>query len=422
MGSIWSEENKFQKWLEIELLAAQAQVNSGNVPSQAFQVIQKKAHFSIDRIKELERTTGHDLVAFLNNLQENIGPESRYLHYGMTSYDVEDTALSLRMKESAKIISKDLSQLVKVIKLKALKYKKTPCIGRTHGVHAEPSAFGLKLALWYAENQRNIDRLKKATEVISVGRLAGAVGNFTHLDPKVEEYVCEKLGLKPASVSTQVLQRDRHAEFLTTLAIIAGTAEKIALEIRNLQRTEIQEVEEPFSKGQKGSSSMPHKRNPVSCERICGLARLLRANAMAALENMALWHERDITHSSVERVIIPDSCILVDYMLVLLADVISKLTVFPENMLANINRTGGLVFSQRVLSELIAKGLTRQKAYAIVQGLAIKAWEERKNFRQLVFSSTEVKQYLNKSELDGCFDLEFYLKRVDYIYKRVFED
>ena len=422
MGSIWSEENKFQKWLEIELLATQAQVKLGRVPSQAFQAIEKKARFSIDRIKVLEKTTGHDLVAFLSNLQENIGPDSKYLHFGMTSYDVEDTALCLRMKESAEIISKDLNQLGKALKLKALKYKNTPCIGRTHGVHAEPTTFGLKPALWYAENQRNVDRLKKATEVISVGRLAGAVGNFAHLDPKVEEYVCERLALKPASVSTQVLQRDRHAEFLTTLAIIAGTAEKIALEIRNLQRTEIQEVEEPFSKGQKGSSSMPHKRNPVSCERICGLARLLRANAMTALENMALWHERDITHSSVERVIIPDSCILVDYMLVLLTDITSKLTVFPENMLANMNRTGGLVFSQRVLSELIAKGLTRQKAYAIVQGLAIKAWEEKKNFKQLAYSNPEVKKNLNKSELDDCFDLKFFLKRVDYIFKRVFEN
>lgn len=420
MGAIWSEENKFTKWLEIELLATEAQVKLGLVPLKAYQTIKKRASFSLDRIKELERKTGHDLVAFLNNLQESIGPDSKYLHFGMTSYDVEDTALSLRMKESANIITKDLIQLGKVVKEKALKHKRTPCIGRTHGVHAEPTSFGLKLALWYAENQRNISRLQRAAETISVGRLSGAVGNYAHLDPGVEAYVCTKLGLEPAPVSTQVLQRDRQAEFLTTLAILAGTAEKIGLEIRNLQRTEIQEVEEPFSKGQKGSSAMPHKRNPVSCERICGLARLVRANALAALENMALWHERDITHSSVERVIIPDSCILADYMLVLLADVISRLSVFPENMLANIDRTGGLVFSQRVLSSLISKGMTRPKAYTIVQGLATKAGEEKKSFKGLVMSDQQIEKHLSKQELRGCFDLDFYLRRVDYIFKKVF--
>ena len=420
MGAIWSEENKFTKWLEIELLAAEAQVKLGLVPLKAYQTIKKRASFSLDRIKELERKTGHDLVAFLNNLQENIGPDSKYLHYGMTSYDVEDTALSLRMKESAKIITEDLIQLGKVVREKALKYKRTPCIARTHGVHAEPTSFGLKLALWYAENQRNISRLQRATETVSVGRLSGAVGNYAHLDPEVETYVCTKLGLEPAPVSTQVLQRDRQAEFLTTLAILAGTAEKIALEIRNLQRTEIQEVEEPFSKGQKGSSAMPHKRNPVSCERICGLARLVRANALAALENMTLWHERDITHSSVERVIIPDSCILVDYMLVLLADVISRLSIFPENMLANIDRTEGLVFSQRVLSSLISKGMTRPKAYALVQKLATQAWEQKKDFKALVMSDPQVKKHLSKQELRECFDLDFFLRRVDYIFKKVF--
>ncbi|OGC91597.1 MAG: adenylosuccinate lyase [candidate division Zixibacteria bacterium RBG_16_48_11] len=420
MGAIWSEENKFTKWLEIELLAAEAQVKLGLVPLKAYQTIKKRASFSLDRIKELERKTGHDLVAFLNNLQENIGPDSKYLHYGMTSYDVEDTALSLRMKESAKIITEDLIQLGKVVREKALKYKRTPCIARTHGVHAEPTSFGLKLALWYAENQRNISRLQRATETVSVGRLSGAVGNYAHLDPEVETYVCTKLGLEPAPVSTQVLQRDRQAEFLTTLAILAGTAEKIGLEIRNLQRTEIQEVEEPFSKGQKGSSAMPHKRNPVSCERICGLARLVRANALAALENMTLWHERDITHSSVERVIIPDSCILVDYMLVLLADVISRLSIFPENMLANIDRTEGLVFSQRVLSSLISKGMTRPKAYALVQKLATQAWEQKKDFKALVMSDPQVKKHLSKQELRECFDLDFFLRRVDYIFKKVF--
>ncbi|OGC92206.1 MAG: adenylosuccinate lyase [candidate division Zixibacteria bacterium RBG_16_48_11] len=420
MGAIWSEENKFAKWLEIELLAAQAQVKLGLVPAKSYRIIKKKARFSLKRIQDLEKSTGHDLVAFLNNLQENIGPESKYLHYGMTSYDVEDTALSLRMKESAQIISEDLIDLGKVLKNKAIKYKKTACIGRTHGVHAEPTSFGLKLALWYAENQRNIVRLQQADAAISVGRLACSVGNFAHLDPRVEVYVCKNLGLKPASVSTQVLQRDRHAEFLTTLAIMAGTCEKIALEIRSLQRTEILEAEEPFARGQKGSSSMPHKRNPVSCERICGLARLVRSYALAALENMALWHERDITHSSVERIIIPDSCILVDYMLVLLRQVISGMRVYPENMLANIDRTGGLVFSQRVLSRLITKGMVRQKAYAVVQGLAMRAWEEKQNFKELVLKDKSINAKLSGGEIKECFDLGYYLRRVDYIYKRVF--
>ncbi len=420
MGSIWSEQNKFQKWLEIELLACEAQVRLGLVPANSYRVIKKKARFSPERIKKLEKTTGHDLVAFLNNLQESIGPESKYLHYGMTSYDVEDTALSLRMKEAAQSIARDLQELGKTLKLRAFKYKNTPCIGRTHGVHAEPTSFGLKLALWYAENERNRERLVHAQESISAGRLSASVGNFAHLDPRVEIYVCKKLGLKPAAVSTQVLQRDRHAEFLTTLAIIAGTCEKIALEIRNLQRTEVLEAEEPFAKGQKGSSSMPHKRNPVVCERICGLARLIRAYSLAALENMALWHERDITHSSVERIIIPDSCILVDYMLVLLTGVISGMKVYPENMLANLNRTGGLIFSQRVLSELIAKGLTRQKAYALVQGLAMQAWEKKKNFKELVMNDREIRKTLTPAQIKACFDLSYYLRRVDYIYKRVF--
>lgn len=422
MGAIWSEENKFQKWLEIELLATEAQVKLGLVPSKAYQVIKKKARFSLNRIRQLEKRTGHDWVAFLNNLQENIGPQSKYLHYGMTSYDVEDTALSLRMKESAEIIAKDLNDLKKVLKRKALKYKNTPCIGRTHGVHAEPTSFGLKLALWYAENQRNMTRLEKAKQTISVGRLSGAVGNFAHLDPRIEAYVCKKLGLAPAKVSTQVLQRDRHAEFLTTLAIIAGTSEKIALEFRNLQRTEILEAEEPFSEGQKGSSAMPHKRNPVAAERICGLARLVRAHALAALENMALWHERDITHSSVERVIIPDSCLIIDYMLVLLTEVISGLLVYPENMLANLNRTSGLIFSQRILSELIAKGMTRSKAYALVQGLAMQAWNKKENFKALVMSDQKIKEILTEFELEESFNLDYYLRRVDHIFKRVFHD
>src|SRR5574341_1208675 len=404
MRGIWSEENKFQKWLEIELLATEAQVKLGTVPLKAYQTIKKKARFSIKRIQGLEKSTGHDLVAFLNNLQENIGPQSKYLHYGMTSYDVEDTALSLRMKESAQIINKDLDYLGKVLRQKAFKYKKTPCIGRTHGVHAEPTSFGLKLALWHAENQRNVGRLSQATEAISVGRLAGAVGNFAHLDPRVESYVCRKLGLKTASASTQVLQRDRHAEFLTTLAIIAGTCEKVALEIRNLQRTEILEAEEPFSKGQKGSSAMPHKRNPITCERIAGLARVLRGNALAAMENVALWHERDITHSSVERVIMPDSCIVLDYMIAEFTKVMKDLAVYAEHMKQNLETTTGLIFSQEVLLALTKKGMKREDAYRIVQEKAMKVWENGQDFKNLMMSSDEVKKFLSEKELSDLFD------------------
>ena len=419
MGAVWTEGNKFQKWLEIELLATEAFVRQKKVPASAFKIIRRKARFSVDRIQELEKSSGHDLIAFLNNLQENIGPSSKYLHRGMTSYDVEDTALSCRLRESAEIIRKDLTILAAALKKRALQYKRTPCIGRTHGVQAEPTSFGLKLALWYSDTQRNLDRLKNATDIISVGRLSGSVGNYANLDPGIESYVCRKLGLKPAAISTQVLQRDRHAEFLNTLAIISATAEKIATEIRNLQRTELAEAEEPFSKNQKGSSSMPHKRNPIGCERICGLARLVRANALAGLENIALWHERDITHSSVERVILPDSCILVDYILVLLTDIISELSVHPQNMLANLNRTGGLVFSQRVLTELVAKGLTRTRAYNLVQQAALQSLKKN-NFEELVLSSPQIRKHLAPQELRHCFDLNFYLRRVDYIYKKVF--
>jgi len=420
MGKLWSEEAKFSKWLEIELLACEAYVKLGQVPRKAYLKIKRKARFDIERILELERRTQHDLVAFLSNLADNIGEEAKYLHYGMTSHDVEDTALSLRMREAGRIISDDLDNLSSVLKKKAQAYKHTPIMGRTHGVHAEPTSFGLKLALWYEEMHRNQERLQNAIQSISVGRIAGSVGNFAHISPKVEEFVCKKLGLKPDKVSTQILQRDRHADYLTTLAIMAGTLEKIALEIRNLQRTEILEVEEPFAEGQKGSSSMPHKRNPIICERICGLARVVRSNSIAALENMALWHERDITHSSVERVIIPDSCILLDYMLVKLIQVMENLIVYPERMLENIYRTGGLVFSQRILHKLIEKKLNRQKAYQVVQTLALKAWNDHKSFKHLLETNETLKKYLTRKDLESCFDLKFYTKHVDYIYKRVF--
>src|SRR5574341_397205 len=384
MGKLWSEEAKFSKWLEIELLACEAFVKLGQVPRPAYRAIKRKAQFDIERSQELERKTQHDLVAFLTNLAENIGEEAKYLHFGMTSYDVEDTALVLRMKEAGELILEDLEKLTVVLKRKSQQYKNTPVMGRTHGVHAEPTSFGLKLALWYDEIQRDQERLQQAIKTISVGRLSGSVGNFAHVNPQVEEYVCKKLGLKPAKVSTQILQRDRHAEFLTTLAILAGSLEKIALEIRNLQRTEILEVEEPFAEGQKGSSAMPHKRNPVSCEQVCGLARIVRANSLAALENVALWHERDISHSSVERVIMPDSTILIDYMLVRVTDLIRNLLVYPQRMKQNLELTGGLVYSQRLLLALVEKGAQRKDAYEAVQRCAMSAWKGRAGFHDLV--------------------------------------
>src|SRR3989304_780715 len=415
MGKLWSEEAKFSKWLEIELLACEAYVKLGQVPRKAYLKIKRKAKFDIERILELERRTQHDLVAFLSNLAENIGEEAKYLHYGMTSHDVEDTALSLRMREAGKIISDDLNNLSSVLKKKAQSYKHTPIMGRTHGVHAEPTSFGLKLALWYEEIHRNQERLQHAIQSISVGRIAGSVGNFAHISPKVEEFVCKKLGLKPDKVSTQILQRDRHAQYLTTLAIIAGTLEKIALEIRNLQRTEILEVEEPFAEGQKGSSSMPHKRNPIICERICGLARVLRSNSIAALENIPLWHERDISHSSAERIIIPDSFILLDYMLEKSIFVIEGLNVIESNMKRNLMKYGGIIFSQRVLLELIKKGMKREDAYALVQKAALKAWNDEGDFKENLLEEKKILSLLTRDELEELFDVKYHLRYIDKI-------
>jgi adenylosuccinate lyase len=420
MKFLWSDQNRFQKWLDIELLACEAQANLSIIPKSALPKIKKKAKFDVERIAQIEEKTKHDVVAFLTNLAENIGKEAKYVHYGMTSSDILDTSLSLLMREAGEVILEDLDRLELSLKKKAFKFKHTPMIGRTHGVHAEPITLGLKFALWYAEVKRNIERLKRAIETISVGKISGAVGTFSNLDPRVEEYVCKKLELKPAPISSQIIQRDRHAEFMAALAIIASSIEKFATEIRGLQRTEILELEEGFTKGQKGSSAMPHKRNPITCERLCGLARLVRTNAQAALENITLWHERDISHSSVERVIIPDSSILVDYMLIQFAKIIENLLVYPDNMRKNLEKTGGMIFSGRLLLKLSQKTSSKEEAYQIVQDNAMKAWNENENFKDLIKNDKRVKTYLSEKEIEECFSLDYYLRNVDYIFKRVF--
>ena len=420
MKSLWSDQNRFQKWLDIELLACEAQANLGIIPKAALPKVKKKAKFDVERIAQIEEKTKHDIVAFLTNLAENIGKEAKYVHYGMTSSDILDTSLSLLMREAGGVILQDLDNLSLSLKKKAFEFKHTPMIGRTHGVHAEPITLGLKFALWYAEVQRNMERLKKAIETISVGKISGAVGTFSNLDPRVEEYVCKKLRLKPAPISSQIIQRDRHAEFMTALSIIASSIEKFATEIRSLQRTEILELEEGFAKGQKGSSAMPHKRNPITCERLCGLARLVRTNGQASLENITLWHERDISHSSVERVIIPDSTILVDYMLTQFAKIIENLLVYPDNMRKNLEKTRGMIFSSRLLLKLSQKATSKEEAYLIVQDNAMKAWNKNEDFKDLIKNDKRVKKYLSEKEIEECFRLDYYLRNVDYIFKRVF--
>lgn len=422
MGKIWAEENKFRTWLEIELLACEAHAELGVIPKESARTIRNKANFSVKRIEEIEAEVKHDVIAFLTNVGEYVGPDSRFIHLGMTSSDVLDTGLAVQMKQSAELLLKDLRQLSDVLARRAKEFKYTIMVGRTHGIHAEPTTFGLKLALWYDETQRNIRRLEQAKETISVGQISGAVGTYEHLDPFVERYVCEKLGLKPAPISTQILQRDLHAEFLTTLSLIGSSLEKFATEIRHLQKTEILEAEEYFSKGQKGSSAMPHKRNPITCERIAGLARVLRGNAHAAMENITLWHERDITHSSVERIILPDSCILLDYMITTFTDIIDKLIVYPENMKKNLDLTSGLIFSQSVLLALTKRGMKREDAYAAVQRDAMDVWSreaEKKNFRDVLESDGTIGAYLRTEDLDTIFDLKKSIQHVDYIFERV---
>ncbi len=418
MASIWRDENKFKTWLKVELLACEALAELGEVPKEALQTIRERARFEVERVLEIEKTVKHDVIAFLTNVAEHVGPESRYIHLGMTSSDLLDTSLASMMRQAGDLLLADLQRVREVLKSRAVEFKDTVCVGRSHGVHAEPTTFGLKLALWYDEMGRAIQRLEQAIEVISVGKISGAVGTFAHIDPRVEAYVCAKLGLTPAPVSTQVVQRDRHAQFLTTLALIAGSVEKIATELRNLQRTEILEVEESFGKGQKGSSAMPHKRNPISSEQLTGLARVVRANALAALENVPLWHERDITHSSVERIIIPDSTIALDYMLHKLADILANLIVYPDNMLRNLQQTNGLVFSQSVLLALTRKGVLREEAYRVVQRCAMEVWQNGGEFKSVLLDNPDVRKHLSEDEIAGCFDLEHNLRHVDFIFKR----
>lgn len=419
MGKIWEDKFKFDTWLKIEILACEARAELGDIPTSDVEVIKQKADFDVKRVLEIEETTKHDVIAFLTNVAEYVGPESRHIHYGMTSSDILDTTLSYQMKSAGELLLKRLFDLKEALKKRAIEHKNTVCVGRSHGIHAEPTSMGLKFALWFEETKRNIERLKKAIDIISVGQISGAVGTFEHLSPAVEEYVCKKMGLMPAPVSTQVIQRDRHAEFLTTLAIIGATLEKISIEIRHLQRTEVLEAEEYFSKGQKGSSAMPHKRNPIVSERVTGLARVLRSNAIAALENVALWHERDISHSSVERIIVPDSCIGLDYMLDLMVKLVSKLLIYPENMIRNLNLTRGLVFSQTILLKLVTKGISREDAYRIVQDSAMKVWQDEKlNLKDELSKSDELKKYISIEELDEIFQNKTMLKNVEFIFNR----
>jgi len=418
MKKIWSDENKFDLWLRVEIAVCEAWLALGEIPKEAITKI-RKATYDPDRIAEFFKVTHHDMTAFLKSVAESLGEESRFIHLGLTSSDIMDTALGLQLKEAANILSQDISDLISTLENKAIEHKYTIMIGRTHGVHAEPTTFGLKIALWVEEMKRNAQRLQDATRIVSVGKISGAVGTYATVSPEVEKIACQKLGLIPAPISSQIIQRDRHAQFVATLAITASSLEKFATEIRNLQRTEILEVEEPFEPGQTGSSAMPHKRNPELCERICGLARLMRGYVTTSLENVALWHERDISHSSTERIIMPDSCLALDYMLSLFTSVIKGLKVYPENMRRNLELTQGLIFSQRILLALIDKGLNREEAYQIVQRNAMEAWQQKKNFLSLLEADNQVTAHLAKAELESLFDYSYYLKHVDSIFERL---
>ncbi|RJQ45124.1 MAG: adenylosuccinate lyase [Nitrospiraceae bacterium] len=420
MAKIWEPENKYQKWLDVELAACEAWASLGEIPKKSLATIKKKAKFTISRIDTIEKTVKHDVIAFLTSVAEHVGPDSRFIHKGLTSSDIVDTALALQMREASDIIIKDIKELLRVLKSGALKYKNTLRMGRSHGIHAEPTTFGLMFALWHEEMKRNLSRIEAAKKAISCGKLSGPVGTFSNVPPFIEQHVCKKLRLSPAPVSTQIIQRDRHAEYMNALAITAATIEKIAVEIRHLQRTEVLEAEEPFEKGQKGSSAMPHKRNPVGSENLSGLARVVRSHALAAMENIALWHERDISHSSVERIILPDSTILLDYMLARLTGILRGLHVYPDRMMENIEKSFGLFCSQRVLLRLTEKGLSRENAYQLVQKNAMQSWQEKKDFRETLKGDPKIMQYLPGNELDKIFDLKYYTKNVDYIFKRVF--
>lgn len=419
MSAIWSEENRFQAWLEVEILACEAWSELGVIPKADVNAIRKNAKINVARIHEIEAETRHDVVAFTRQIAETLGSESKWVHYGLTSTDVVDTSLSYLLLQANQILLKDIDDFLEVLKEKAVEHKYTVMMGRTHGVHAEPTTFGLKLALWYEEMKRNRQRFVEAMETVRVGKISGAVGTYANIDPFVESYVCEKLGLAASPISTQTLQRDRHAAYMATLALIATSLDKFATEIRGLQKSEVREVEEAFKKGQKGSSAMPHKRNPVGCENISGLARVLRGHMVSAYENVPLWHERDISHSSVERVILPDATTLLNYLLQRFAGIVKELNVYPENMLKNMERTFGLIYSQRVLLQLIEKGLKREEAYDCVQALAMQAWEEQRPFRPLVEQNERIANTLSKEEIEECFDYRYHLSQVDTIFERL---
>ena len=420
MGKIWEPENRFGKWLDIEILVCEALNKLGEIPNSSLKNIKRDASFDIGRIDEIEREVKHDVIAFLTSVSEHVGDDARYIHMGITSSDILDTSLSLLLKEASMLIIKDIERLLAVLKKKAFKHKQTIMIGRTHGIHAEPITFGFKMALWYEAMKRNLARMQRAKENISYGKISGAVGTFAHTSPFVEEYVCKKLGLKPAPVSTQIIQRDRHAEFFATLAIVASSLDNFAQEIRLLQRTEVGEAEEFFSKGQKGSSAMPHKRNPVLSENLSGLARVVRSHALTAFENVTLWHERDISHSSAERVIGPDSTILIDFMLNRFTSIVEQLVVYPKQMEKNLNLTNGIFFSQAIMLRLVKKGLSREDAYRVVQKSALKAWDEVKDFKNIIGKDSAVKKYLSKKDIEQSCNMKNYLKHIDDIFLRVF--
>jgi adenylosuccinate lyase len=420
MGALWSEQNKFQKWLDVELAVCDVHAEMGTIPREAVDQIRSRARFSVERINEIEKTTNHDVIAFTTNLAESIGEPARFVHYGLTSSDVVDTANALLLRDSADILLKKIESLMEVLKRRAFEFKDTPQVGRTHGIHAEPTSFGLTFALWYDEMRRQRERLLRAREAVATGKISGAVGAFAHLDPQVEERVCARLGLKAAPVSTQIIQRDNYAEYLSALALVASSLEKFALNVRHWQRTEVREAQERFAKGQKGSSAMPHKRNPIISERICGIARVVRANSIVGLENVPLWHERDISHSSAERVVLPDSSIAVDYMLHKTTNLLDGLVVYPERMLENLNATRGLIFSGQLLLALTNKGVSRETAYDWVQRNAMKVWDEEKDFQTLVKADNEIKTWLSAEEIDRVFSLEYYLRNIDTVFERVF--
>lgn len=419
MGAIWSEQNKYEAWLEVELLACEAWAKLGVIPEEDVKLLREKAGFEINRIYEIEKETRHDVVAFTRAVSETLGEERKWIHYGLTSTDVVDTALSYLIKQANDIIRKDLENFIQILKEKAIEHKHTVMIGRTHGVHAEPTTFGLKLALWLEEMKRNLDRFNEAANRIEYGKLSGAVGTYANIDPYVEKYVCEQLGLRPSPLSTQTLQRDRHAEYISVLALIATSIEKFATEIRNLQKTEVREVEEFFAEGQTGSSAMPHKRNPIASENMSGMARVVRGYMITAYENVSLWHERDISHSSAERIILPDATIAVNYMLNRFMNVVKNLTVYPENMKENIDKTYGVIFSQRVLLALIEKGMVREDAYGIVQPLAMEAWKNKVSFKKLLVKDERITSTLSESEIADCFDYTYHFKNVDFVFERL---